>query len=92
MNVLIDRIRGLIRPATCPIPTKSCPAAKRRRRFLRLWTPLAMFAVPTIVIAYCFVIPGSCIAGFNGLTFGFATTVFGACMAYAAGIRAARTG
>ena len=89
MNALIDRLRGLIRPASCPIPTRSCPAADRRRRLLRLWLPLVMFAVPTAVIAYGFVIPGSCIAGFNGLTFGFATTVLGACMAYAAGIRAA---
>ena len=32
------------------------------------------------------------IAGFNGLTFGFASTVLGACLAYAAGIRAARKG
>jgi hypothetical protein len=54
--------------------------------------PLILFAVPTVVIAYGFVIPGSCIAGFNGLTFGFATTVLGACTAYAAGIRAARKG
>jgi len=48
-----------------------------------------MFAVPTVVVAYGFVIPGSCIAGFNGLSFGFATTVLGACLTYAAGIRAA---
>jgi hypothetical protein len=54
--------------------------------------PLILFAVPTVVIAYGFVIPGSCIAGFNGLTFGFATSVLGACMAYGAGIRAARKG
>jgi len=52
--------------------------------------PLVMFAVPTVVIAYGFVIPSSCIAGFNRLSFGFATTVLGACLTYAAGIRAAR--
>ena len=49
-------------------------------------------AVPTVVIAYGFVIPGSCIAGFNGLTFGFGTTVLGACMSYVAGVRAALRG
>jgi len=48
-----------------------------------------MFAVPTVVTAYGFVIPRSCIHGFNGLSFGFATTVLGACLTYAAGIRAA---
>ena len=92
MNALMERLRGLVRPASCPLPSRSCPATQRRRLWLRLWMPLVMFAVPTIVIAYGFVIPGSCIAGFNGLTFGFASTVLGACMAYAAGIRAARKG
>jgi ABC-type Fe3+ transport system permease subunit len=89
MNALVNRLRGLIRPSSCPIPGLSCPAAQRRRRLVRLWLPLVMFAVPTVVIAYGFVIPGSCIAGFNGLSFGFATTVLGACLTYAAGIRAA---
>jgi len=92
MNALVARLRGLIRPASCPVPTPACPAAQRRRRLLRLWLPLVMFAVPTLVIAYGFVIPGSCIAGFNGLSFGFATTVLGACLTYAAGIRAALRG
>jgi len=92
MNPLITRLRGLVRPSSCPIPNQSCPAAQRRRQFLRLWMPLILFAVPTVVIAYGFVIPRTCIAGFNGLTFGFATTVLGACMAYGAGIRAARKG
>jgi hypothetical protein len=54
--------------------------------------PLLLFAVPTVVIGYGFVIPKSCIAGFNGLTFGFGTTVLGACMTYAAGVRAALKG
>jgi ABC-type Fe3+ transport system permease subunit len=89
MNALVNRLRVLIRPSSCPIPGPSCPAAQRRRRLVRLWLPLVMFAVPTVVIAYGFVIPGSCIAGFNRLSFGFATTVLGACLTYAAGIRAA---
>jgi hypothetical protein len=51
--------------------------------------PLVTFVVPTVVIAYAVVIPGSCIAGFNGLSFGFGTTVLGACTSYVFGIRAA---
>jgi len=90
MNALVARVRGLFRPASCPVPTASCPASLRRRRLLRLWLPLVMFAVPTVITAYGFVIPRSCIHGFNGLTFGFAATVLGACLTYAAGIRAAR--
>jgi hypothetical protein len=92
MNALITRLRGLVRRSSCPVPNQSCPTAQRRRQFLRLWTPLILFAVPTVIIAYGFVIPRSCIAGFNGLTFGFATTVLGACTAYAVGIRTARRG
>ena len=92
MRALINRLRDVIRPASCPVPSAVCPAAERRRRLLRIWMPLVMFAVPTVVIAYGFVIPGSCIAGFNGLSFGFATTVLGACLSYAAGIRAALKG
>jgi hypothetical protein len=92
MRALMERLRAVVRPATCPVPTKVCPAAQRRRRLLRLWLPLVMFAVPTVVIAYGFVIPGTCIAGLNGLTFGFATTVLGACTSYVVGVRAALRG
>jgi hypothetical protein len=88
MRAFIDRVLAIARPASCPVP-KACPASIRRRRLLRLWMPLVLFAVPTVVIGYGFVIPKSCIAGFNGLTFGFGTTVLGACMTYVAGIRAA---
>jgi ABC-type Fe3+ transport system permease subunit len=89
---VLERIRSAIRPASCPVPGRVCPAAQRRRRLLRLWLPLVMFAVPTVVVAYGFVIPGSCIAGVNALNFGFATTVLGACLSYAAGVRAALRG
>jgi len=51
--------------------------------------PLVSFVVPTVVIGYGFVIPKSCIHGLNGLSFGFGSTVFGACMTYVFGIRAA---
>lgn len=57
--------------------------ALRPRHFL----PLAGFVVLTVVIGYGFVIPRSCIAGWNELTIGFAATVLGACLTYFAGIR-----
>jgi hypothetical protein len=40
------------------------------------------------VIGFGIVIPRSCIAGVNGLTTGFATTVVGACATYFLGVRA----
>ena len=53
----------------------------------RYWTPLLGFVVPTVAIGYGVVIPRSCIAGVNELTVGFATTVVGACLTYAMGLR-----
>jgi ABC-type Fe3+ transport system permease subunit len=62
-----------------------------RKTPLRLahFAPLAGFVVPTVVIGYGFVIPRSCIAGWNELTIGFAATVLGACLTYWAGVRLA---
>jgi hypothetical protein len=51
--------------------------------------PLLGFVLPTLVIGYGFVIPRSCIAGWNELTIGFAATVAGACLTYVAGLRLA---
>ena len=51
--------------------------------------PLAVFVVPTVVIAYGFVIPHSCIAGWNAQSVGFASTMLSACAAYWAGVRKA---
>ncbi len=59
---------------------------------LRLYLPLAGFVVPTLAVGYGLVIPNSCIAGWNELSIGFGTTVLGACLAYAGGLRAARRG
>jgi hypothetical protein len=60
---------------------------------LRRYAPLAGFVVPTVLIGYGVVIPRSCIAGWNELTIGFATTIAGACLTYVAGLRlAARSG
>jgi hypothetical protein len=55
---------------------------------LRHFHPLIGFVVPTLVIGFGFVIPGSCIAGINDLTIGFASSVLGACMTYWFGLRA----
>ena len=55
---------------------------------LRHFYPLIGFVIPTIVIGYGIVIPRSCIAGINDLTFGFATSVIGACATYYFGVRA----
>lgn len=56
---------------------------------LRLWLPLIGFVVPTLVIGYGFVIPGSCIAGVNEHSIGFGTTVLAASVTYVVGVRAA---
>jgi ABC-type Fe3+ transport system permease subunit len=60
---------------------------KRTRLTPTHFVPLAGFIVPTVVIGYGFVIPRSCIAGWNQLTVGFAATVLGACLTYVAGLR-----
>jgi hypothetical protein len=53
---------------------------------LRYFFPLAAHVVPTIVIGFGSVIPGSCIDGMNALTIGFAASVVGTCVAYTAGV------
>ena len=42
--------------------------------------------IPTLVIGFGIVIPGSCIAGANQFTFGFAAAVLGFIPAYVAGV------
>jgi ABC-type Fe3+ transport system permease subunit len=44
----------------------------------RYFLPLLGFAVPSLLIGFGFVIPGSCIEGVNNHTVGFASTVVGA--------------
>jgi ABC-type uncharacterized transport system permease subunit len=53
---------------------------------LRYFLPLAAHVVPTIVIGFGSVIPGSCIEGVNTLTIGFVASVVGTCVAYTAGV------
>jgi ABC-type Fe3+ transport system permease subunit len=67
------------------------PGAHRPMR-LRHFGPLIAFAVPSLVIGYGVVIPGSCIAGVNQLTLGFASTIVGACITYLIGVRSALRG
>lgn len=57
---------------------------------LRLYLPLVGFVVPSVLIGYGFVIPQSCIAGFNELSIGFALTIVGAALTYVVGVRLAR--
>ena len=54
----------------------------------RHFTPLLGIVLPSLLIGFAVVIPGSCIAGFNQLSVGFATTLLGACGSYWLGIRA----
>lgn len=60
-----------------------------RRLTFRDVLPLVGFVVPTIVTAYGSVMPRHGITGLNELTVGFASTVFGASLAYMIGLRAA---
>lgn len=59
-------------------------------RAVRPYLPLFGFVLPTTIIGFGVVIPRSCIAGVNGLTVGFGTTILGAILAYLAGQRVAR--
>lgn len=56
---------------------------------LRPFVPLVGFVVPTVMIGYGFVIPRSCIAGWNELSVGFGATIVGACLTHVAGLRMA---
>ena len=57
------------------------------RLTLRHFVPLAGFVLPTVFIGFGIMIPGSCIAGVNELTVGFAGTIVGACVTYWLGLR-----
>lgn len=54
---------------------------------IRYFVPLLGFVLPTVVVGFGFVIPGSCIAGVNELTVGFGSAIAGACLTYWAGVR-----
>ena len=59
-----------------------------RKRVL-LYAPLALHVIPTLVIGYGFVLPGSPIAGVNQYTLGFAAAVLGFIPCYLVGVRLA---
>lgn len=63
--------------------------SKRRGLEPRHFAPLASFVLPTLLIGYGFVIPRSCIAGWNELSVGFGVTVASACITYWMGLRVA---
>ena len=50
--------------------------------------PLIGFLLPTVLVGYGFVIPGTCIAGVNQLSVGFASSLLGASLTYWLGVRA----
>lgn len=54
-----------------------------------LYLPLILHLIPTLGIGYLLVIPGSCIAGINELTIGFAVANLGFVLAYIGGVRLA---
>jgi hypothetical protein len=56
---------------------------------LSSFAPLAAHVIGTLVIGFGYVIPGSCIAGINELTVGFALSVASTVVAYGVGIRLA---
>jgi len=56
---------------------------------LRHWWPLVAFVLPAAAIGFGIVIPGSCIAGVNGLSLGFAGTLAAASVTYVIGVRRA---
>ena len=53
---------------------------------LRYFLPLLAYLIPTLLIGFGSVIPGSCIDGFNLLTIGFVASIAGACLAYMSGV------
>ena len=55
---------------------------------IRYFIPLFAFVIPTLVIGFGVVIPGSCIAGVNKQTMGFVSSVVAASVTYWLGIRA----
>lgn len=53
----------------------------------RYFVPLLGHVLATSIVGFAFVIPGSCIAGINDLTVGFAASILGTCVSYWFGVR-----
>lgn len=63
---------------------------QRPLSFALAYVPLLSRIVPTLVIGFCFVIPGSPIEGWNNYTFGLPGAIFGFVPAYSAGLAVVR--
>ena len=63
---------------------------RAKLHFLWLYAPLAGHIVPTLIIGFCFVIPGSPIEGINTYTLGFLAAVLGLIPAYTTGVAIAK--
>jgi len=59
------------------------------RGLLKRYLPLLGHVLPTVVIGFGWVIPRSCISGWNPLTIGFGLSVVSTMVAYVLGQRAA---
>ena len=61
-------------------------ASRLPRSLVLLGIPLLASIVPDVVIGYGFVIPGSCIAGLNEYTIGYAACIIGFIPTYISGV------
>jgi flagellar biosynthesis protein FliQ len=61
----------------------------RTRQLLILLAILMSHVLPTVIIGFGFVIPGSCIAGINDHTLGFIASIVGFVVTYTFGVVAA---
>ena len=56
----------------------------------QIYFPLIGHILPTLIIGFGFVIPGSCIEGLNAFSLGFFATVLGFIPVYLVGVHLAR--
>jgi ABC-type Fe3+ transport system permease subunit len=77
------------RPIQEPAIPTSAPAAPARSMTFRVLVLVAILAshlVPSIVIGFGYVIPGSCIAGWNEQTIGYVSALVGFAVTYTFGV------
>ena len=85
---MLRRVTSIDPPALTPSPLGIVIMAASyllRARAL-VYAPLLLHVLPTLAIGLGIIIPGSCIAGVNQLTIGFAAAVLGFIPAYVAGV------
>jgi predicted membrane protein len=85
---ILRRVISLDPPAFTPSPlgTVIMAASYLLRARMLVYAPLVLHILPTLAIGLGIVIPGSCIAGVNQLTIGFAAAVPGFIPAYVVGV------